>query len=77
MIGEKNILGELWNLAITLIEFISKVFDWLFEPLKINIDIIKIPYLLPDGFTVNFGIAPIALLGVGLVGLVIYWIVWA
>lgn len=73
-----NILGELWNLTIKLIENISRVFDWLFKPIEISIDIpLKIPYLLENGikWSWDLGLTPISLLGVGLVGLVVYWVV--
>lgn len=74
----KNIMVEVWNLAITLLKFISKVFDWLFEPLELSIQIpIQIPVILEDGINLswNLGITPISLLGVGIVGLVVYWVV--
>ncbi|MEM0173881.1 MAG: hypothetical protein QXI16_05180 [Sulfolobaceae archaeon] len=73
---DRNVLGELWNVALTLIESISKVFDWLFEPLKITVPL-KIPVIMPKGLTWDLGVAPIALLGVALIGLVVYWLVWA
>ena len=78
--AEKNILGELWKVALTLLEYISVVFEWLFRPLKIAINIpINIPVILENGikWSWNIGITPISLLGVALVGLVIYWMVWA
>lgn len=73
-----NILEELWNLALTLLEYIQIVFDWLFSPLKLSINIpINIPYLLENGikWSWDLGFTPISLLGVGLVGLVVYWVV--
>lgn len=78
--GYENILSELWNLILTLLEYISNVFDWLFKPLELSIDIpITIPYLLENGISWSWdlGVTPVSLLGVGLVGLVIYWLVWA
>ena len=60
------------------IDYISKVFDWLFAPLELSVDIpIKIPVILENGikWSWDLGITPISLLGVGLVGLVIYWVV--
>lgn len=74
--SDKNVLGELWNVAITMLGYISKVFDWLFEPLKINIPL-RIPLILPDGLLWDLGFPPIALLGVALISLIIYWLVWA
>ena len=78
MMGYENIFSELWNLILTLLEYISVVFDWLFNPLEININIpINIPYLLENGinWSWDLGVTPISLLGVGLVGLVVYWLV--
>lgn len=75
---EKKIMVELWNLAETLLKFISKVYEWLFEPLKLSIQIpLKIPVILENGinWSWNVGITPISLLGVGIVGLVVYWVV--
>lgn len=76
--NDTNILGELWKVALSLIENISKLMDWLFNPLKIIINIpIKIPLILENGINWNWnvGITPISLLGVALVGLVVYWVV--
>lgn len=69
----------MWKLAVTLLEYISLLFDWLFDPLKLSIEIpIKIPFILENGinWSWDLGITPISLLGVGLVGLVVYWLVW-
>lgn len=74
----ENILGELWNLILTLLEYISNVFDWLFKPLEFNISIpINIPVILENGinWSWDLGVTPVSLLGVGLVGLVVYWLV--
>lgn len=75
---KKTVFGELWKLAETLLEHISDVFDWLFEPLKLSVNIpIKIPFILENGINWfwNLGITPISLLGVGLVGLVVFWLI--
>lgn len=75
---ENNIFSELWKVALTMIEYISKLMDWLFAPLKLSIDIpVKIPLILENGisWSWNIGVAPIALLGVGMVVLVVYWVV--
>ena len=71
-----NYLRTLWDVALQLIEYINVAWNWLIKPLEISIPI-SIPYILPDGITWDFGITPISLLGVGLIGLFIYWLVWA
>lgn len=77
--AEKNLFIELWGIAENILFYISKAFDWLFQPLKFNINIpIKIPLILENGinWSWNVGITPISLLGVGLIGMVVYWFVW-
>ena len=62
-----------------IIEYISKnVFDWLLRATLLGINIpINIPYLLENGinWSWDLGVTPVSLLGVGLVGLVVYWLV--
>lgn len=70
-----NMFSELWDVALTMIEYIGEVFDWLFDDLVIEIPL-KIPLLIPDGLKWETGVTPISLLGVGLVAMVIYWFVW-
>lgn len=69
-----NILKNLWDLAISMIEKIGLVWDWLNTNLVINIPI-TIPVIFPDGINWDLGFAPIWLLSAGLVTLIIYWVI--
>lgn len=71
-----NYIRTLWDVAMQLIEYINIAWEWLIKPLTIRIPF-NIPVIFPDGFTFDFGITPISLLGVGLVVLFVYWIAWA
>ncbi len=70
-----NLFTELWNIALTMIEYIGIAWDWLVSELIINIPL-KIPILFPNGISWETGITPISLLGVGMVAMIIYWFVW-
>lgn len=70
-----NLFTELWEVAITMIEYIDKVWDWLTDRLIIDIPI-SIPVILENGIRWDTGITPISLLGVGLVGMILYWFIW-
>ncbi|MEM0173689.1 MAG: hypothetical protein QXI16_04190 [Sulfolobaceae archaeon] len=75
----ENLFIELWEIAKKLLMSISNAFDWLFQPMKFNINIpIKIPLILENGieWSWNVGVTPISLLGVGLLGMLAYWFIW-
>jgi len=60
-----GLLSTLWNLAIGLIQNISKLWDWLNTPIDLNFQIF--------GFTVGLPtFTPILLLSTGLT----IWVVW-
>lgn len=63
IIYNNGILATLWRVVMSLIENISKAWDFLSEPLKINIGWLKIPLIFPNGITFDTGIVPIHLIG--------------
>ncbi len=64
----ENILGNLWDIAITLIENINKVWDWLNEPFYIGFELF--------GFTISLGsFVPIHLIGAGILVLLGFWVI--
>lgn len=66
----ENILGNLWDIAITLIENISKVWQWLNEPFEIGFELF--------GFKISLGsFVPVHLIGGGILVLLGFWIVKA
>lgn len=69
-----ELVNILWNLAITILQNITTVWEWLFQEIKVNIPI-KIPIFLPDGINFNFGYSPIELLGSGIILLLALWII--
>lgn len=72
-----NIFKSLWDLLTGVGSVISDVWEWLFEPLILNIEWLKIPVLLPDGIIINMGIVPIELFGVSIFVLLALWLVKA
>lgn len=70
----ENIFENLWNIAVTLIKNINKVWEWLNTEISINIPI-KIPVVLPDGIEVSLGYSPLELLGVGILVLLGLWLI--
>ena len=70
----ENIFENLWNIAVTLIKNINKVWEWLNTEISINIPI-KIPVVLPDGIEVTLGYSPLELLGVGILVLLGLWVI--
>ncbi len=69
----ENILGNLWNIAETLIKNINRVWEWLNNDISINIPI-EIPVILPDGIVVSFGYSPLELIGAGILVLLGLWV---
>lgn len=66
----ENILGNLWDITITLIENISKVWQWLNEPFNIGFEIF--------GFNISLGsFVPIHLIGGGILVLLGFWVIKA
>ena len=64
----ENILSNLWDIAITLIENVNKVWEWLNKPFELKIDL--------DIFQVNLGsFVPIHLLGAGIIVLIGFWFI--
>ena len=64
----ENILGNLWDIAITLIENINEVWDWLNEPFYIGFELF--------GFTISLGsFVPIHLIGAGILVLLGFWVI--
>ena len=65
-----NILGNLWDIAISLIENVNKVWEWLNEPFNISFELF--------GFTINLGsFVPIQLIGTGILVLLGFWFIKA
>ena len=64
----ENILSNLWDIAITLIENVNKVWEWLNKPFELKIDLVI--------FQVNLGsFVPIHLLGAGIIVLIGFWFI--
>ena len=64
----ENILENLWNIAVSLIENVSSIWEWLNKPFKLAIDL-KI-------FEINLGsFVPIHLLGGGILVLIGFWFI--
>lgn len=72
-----NIINELWNLIISLIEQMSKVWSWLSNDIKINISWLKIPLLLPNGININLGFSLLSFFGVGIIIILLLWVIKA
>lgn len=64
----ENILSNLWDIAITLIENVSLIWDWLNKPFNIGFELF--------GFTISLGsFVPIQLIGGGILVLIGFWFV--
>lgn len=64
----ENILINLWDIAISLIENINKVWQWLNEPFYIGFELF--------GFTISLGsFVPIHLIGGGILVLLGFWVI--
>lgn len=64
----ENILGNLWDIAITLIENINRVWEWLNEPFTIGFELF--------GFTISLGsFVPLHLIGGGIIVLLGFWVI--
>lgn len=66
---------ELWDLAISLLEMIGKVWDWLSSPLKIDIPLLSNIPIIGNWFNISLNYTPLQLLGVGLLLLIGLWVV--
>lgn len=64
----ENILDNLWEIAITLIKNINRVWEWLNEPFHIGFELF--------GFTISLGsFVPIHLIGGGILVLLGFWVI--
>lgn len=72
-----NIINELWNLIISLIEQMGKVWSWLSNDIVIKISWLRIPLLFPDGIDINLGFNLLSFFGVGIIVILILWVVKA
>lgn len=64
----ENIIVNLWNIAISLIENISRVWQWLNEPFTIGFSLF--------GFDISLGtFVPINLIGTGIIALLGFWVI--
>lgn len=64
----ENILENLWDIAISLIENVNTIWEWLNKPFKLAIDL-KI-------FEINLGsFVPIQLIGAGILVLIGFWFI--
>lgn len=70
----ENIFENLWDIAISIIKNIGKVWEWLNNDISVNIPI-KIPVILPDGISLSFGYSPLELIGTGILVLLGLWLV--
>lgn len=73
----ENIIYELWNLIISLIEQMGRVWGWLSNDIVINISWLKIPLLFPDGININLGFNLLSFFGVGIIVILLLWVVKA
>lgn len=62
------IINALWDFVLTLLAGISSLWDWLNNPINLNIDLGLFKIGIPT-FT------PLSLVGAGLIGLVIWWFI--
>lgn len=64
----ENILGNLWDIAIALIENVNDIWEWLNKPFKLEIDLVI--------FQINLGsFVPIYLIGGGILVLIGFWFI--
>lgn len=70
----ENILGNLWDIAETLIKNINKVWEWLNNDISVNIPI-EIPVIFPNGIVISLGYSPIELIGASIIVLLGLWII--
>lgn len=69
----EDIFNNLWEIAVSIIKNINKVWDWLNRDISVNIPI-KIPVILPDGIALSFGYSPLELIGAGILVLLGLWL---
>lgn len=70
-----NFFQALWEMLTTLIEYIGVVWEWLTEPLKIDIPLLSDIPLIGGWFEWNLAFSPIELLGAGILLLLALWLV--
>ena len=66
---------QLWDLALSLLAVIGKVWNWLSSPLKIDIPLLSNIPMIGNWFNVSLNYTPLQLLGVGLLFLIGLWVV--
>lgn len=73
----ENVLVKLWDIIVSLLGVIENVWSWLSQNIKIEIAWLKIPFLLPDGISIDLGWSLLDFFGVGIIAILILWIIKA
>lgn len=68
---DKNILNEMWDVAINLIKGIDAIWEWLKAPVELGFNIPIIGYIGLPSFT------PIGIIGAGLLAFMVFWLIKA
>lgn len=68
---DTNILHEMWNIAVNLIEGIGAIWNWLNTSISLGFNIPLIGFVGIPPFT------PIGIIGAGLVGFMLFWLIKA
>lgn len=68
---EKNIISEMWDVAINLIKGIGTIWEWLKTPIELGFKIPIIGYIGIPSFT------PIGIIGAGITAFIIFWLIKA
>lgn len=70
-----NFIESIYNMAVGLIEVIGVVWNWLSDPLKIDIPLLRNIPLVGGWFNISLNYSPLEFIGVGILVLLILWII--
>lgn len=70
-----NVFESIWNMAKGLIQVIGVVWEWLTNPLNIDIPLLSDIPGIGNWFQISLDYSPIELIGIGIGVLLVLWVV--
>lgn len=71
----ENFIDSIYKMAIGLIEVIGYIWNWLSQPIRINVPLLADLPLIGGWFNLTLQYSPIELLGVGIALLLVLWVI--
>jgi hypothetical protein len=70
-----NFIESIYNMAIGLIDAIGYVWNWLIQPIEIDVPLLSDIPVIGGWFNIALEYSPIELIGVGIALLLVLWVI--